>query len=335
MNKTVQGMRTIAMLAIFAYHAGLLPNGYFPVTFFFMVSGFGIYTAKHGLEDQQLSWRSNLRWMGQKFRYFYAVHLLLFLVSIPIRWEEMQLLPHVAGRAVLQLTLTQSWYPGLSYGFNSLSWYLSALLFVYLAAFWAVRMVRSCRHSGIAAAAVLAVQLLYNAAHRYSILPLQFEPYYSPLYRVTELILGMFAAKYLLEGKKRHTGGTLPEVLVVVLLAVQYLLYCRSGYNLPVVFVPAFFIAICVFGQQKGLLSRVLQWQPIQWMARYGFEFYMVHELLIVLLRNVLGMLGISWRMRVILFTLGAFAGALLFSAACQKWLKPRFSKKKAELAAK
>ncbi len=330
MNKTIQGMRAVAMLAIFGYHAGMLPNGQFPVTFFFMVSGFGIYMARHSQPDEQLTMRDNLRWMLGKFRYFYAVHLLLLLISIPIRWDELLGLPHLGIRTVLHLTLLQSWAPPLTYGFNGVAWYLSALLFVYPAAFWLVRRVRSARYGMLWAALLAAAHLLINEAFVDGWQVLAQEPYFNPLYRLLEVALGMFAARYLLSEGEKHTGGTLAELAVIVLIAVPYLRFVgqwRGGqpglYGIP------FFLAICVYGQQKGALSRLLCTRPFQWLAQYGFEFYMVHELLIVLIRHRMGPLDLPWRVLAPVSAAIAFAGALAFSVLCQKWLKPRFSKKR------
>ena len=43
MIKSLQGLRALAMLGIFMFHAGLLIKGTFPVTLFFMLSGFVLY----------------------------------------------------------------------------------------------------------------------------------------------------------------------------------------------------------------------------------------------------------------------------------------------------
>lgn len=330
MNQTIQGMRAIAMLGIFGYHAGLLPNGQFPVTFFFMVSGFGIYMARHGQPDEQLNGRENLRWMLGKFRYFYAVHLLLFAISIPIRWDELWQLPHLGIRALLHLTLLQSWAPPLTYGFNGVAWYLSALLFVYPVAFWLVRKVRSTRHGLLWTIALAAVHLLSNEAFLRGFQILYQEPYFNPLYRMLEVTLGMFAARYLLAENEKRTGGTLMELLTVMLIGGLYL--CGLGQwrgSQPGMYGIAFFLAICVYGQQKGALSRLLCTRPFQWLAQYGFEFYMVHELMIVLVRQIMGPMELPWRVMAPVSALLAFAGSLCFAKACQKWMKPHFARKK------
>ena len=40
MIRSYQGIRVIAMLIIFLFHAGIIPNGIFSVTLFFTLSGF-------------------------------------------------------------------------------------------------------------------------------------------------------------------------------------------------------------------------------------------------------------------------------------------------------
>lgn len=43
MIRSLQGLRAIGTLIIFLFHSSLFPGGQFVVTFFFMMSGFGIY----------------------------------------------------------------------------------------------------------------------------------------------------------------------------------------------------------------------------------------------------------------------------------------------------
>ena len=330
MNKTIQGIRAVGMLTIFLFHASILPNAQFPVTFFFMASGFGLYLSRCEKTQQELSWKNNLLWVKNKFRYFYAVHLLLFLVSLPIRWNEMKILPHPVLRAVLHLTLLQSWTPWLSYGFNSVSWYLSSLLFVYLAAFWLVRRVRACRHCGAWTAVLIGAQLLLTGVYARVGFPLGQEPYYSPLYRVLELATGMFAARYLGGSQGKKAEGTAMELLSLLLVALPYLFLARrSNGLLPGVYALGFLAVICVYGRQKGVLSRLLCLRPVQWLAGFGFEFYMVHELLIVQIRHWMGPLNWPWRVLAPVSALLALGAALAFAWACQKWLKPRFAPKK------
>ncbi len=334
MNQTVQGMRAIAMMAIFLFHCGLMPNGSFAVTFFFMVSGFGLYLSRQDQPDSQLSWRANARWQWGKLKYFYVIHLICFAASIPVRGQELAGYDHLPLRVLLSLTLTQSWHTSYFSGFNNPSWFLSTLMWVYLAAFWAVRWVRRRGSSWPWVVSLLALQGLFNLAYVQGWLPHAMNPYFFPLYRGMDFLLGMFAARCLLEQPPRWSQGTAMELLVLAALAVLYLLYRPCSWELPALFSPAFFAALCVYGQQRGQLSRLLRLRPLQWLTKYGFEFYMVQELLVLALRKLGGALDLSWRMRVILFTGGAFLGGLLFAMLCQKWLKPLLARRKKQLTA-
>lgn len=53
MIKSLQGLRVIAMVGIFLFHAGFIPNGIFPVTFFFILSGFVIYYKHNEQTDKR------------------------------------------------------------------------------------------------------------------------------------------------------------------------------------------------------------------------------------------------------------------------------------------
>lgn len=83
---TLQGLRALAMLGIFLFHSGLLLNGTFPVTFFFILSGFVLYYSKYNrIENMNL--KDRIKWTFNKIKPFYIIHIITFLLSIIIRWE--------------------------------------------------------------------------------------------------------------------------------------------------------------------------------------------------------------------------------------------------------
>lgn len=86
MIKSLQGLRAIAMISIFLFHAGLLPNGIFPVTLFFLLSGFFMYY-KHNNISEELSIINSIKFGVNKIKKLYPMHIATFVASIFIRYS--------------------------------------------------------------------------------------------------------------------------------------------------------------------------------------------------------------------------------------------------------
>ena len=83
---TLQGLRALATLGIFFFHSGLLINGTFPVTFFFILSGFVTYYSKYK-DIESMNFGRSINWIYNKMKPMYVVHILTFLLSILVRWS--------------------------------------------------------------------------------------------------------------------------------------------------------------------------------------------------------------------------------------------------------
>ena len=74
MLPALDGIRVLATAGIFLFHAGLLWHGTFPVTLFFMLSGFMMYYTK---ADTITPWTGI-----KKIARLYPLHLLTLVLSI-------------------------------------------------------------------------------------------------------------------------------------------------------------------------------------------------------------------------------------------------------------
>ena len=86
MIKSLQGLRALGMLGIFLFHSGLLLKGTFPVTFFFMLSGFVLYYS-YSNRIETMNFNERINWIIKRMKKLYPVHLITFIMSIAIRWE--------------------------------------------------------------------------------------------------------------------------------------------------------------------------------------------------------------------------------------------------------
>ena len=129
--KSLQGLRALATIGIFLFHSGLLLEGTFPVTFFFMLSGFMMYYTKHELNGFKdfASWNKGYVW--KKIKQFYPLHFITFVMACFIGRVWLRPLKDTIISGVLNLLLINSFVPEYALVFNGVSWYLGITLFLY------------------------------------------------------------------------------------------------------------------------------------------------------------------------------------------------------------
>lgn len=134
----LNGIRVLATASIFLFHAGFVKQGTFPVTLFFMLSGFMMYYTK----------RVSITPMTGilKMKQMYPLHFLTFVISILVwqPWGKYSM-DYLVKAGVLQLTLLQSWFPEYTMTFNGLAWYLSITFFLYAISYPLVLLVRNVK----------------------------------------------------------------------------------------------------------------------------------------------------------------------------------------------
>ena len=56
-----------------------------------------------------------------------------------------------------------------------------------------------------------------------------------------------------------------------------------------------FIIALYIFSYENGCISKLLKCRVLQNLAKISFEFYMVHELILILFRKVFSNFNYNW----------------------------------------
>lgn len=78
--EALNGVRALATIGIFLFHSGFLLQGTFPVTLFFMLSGFMMYYTKSSLDSNFKVWVIGYFW--RKVKQFYPLHFVTFVLAI-------------------------------------------------------------------------------------------------------------------------------------------------------------------------------------------------------------------------------------------------------------
>lgn len=301
----LQGLRVLATIGIFLFHSGFLLQGTFPVTLFFMLSGFMMYYTK----------RDTIKPLTgiKKIKKMYPMHVITFVIAIFVGNVAVNYTADFAVKsAILQLLLLQSWFPDYTLTYNGLSWYLSVTVFLYLISYPLVKVIKKISIPKTALFFVLVLTLVLNVFDRYSWGAIL---YMNPLYRVLDFLSGMLVAKIFMEQENSIAfSGNFTEIILAVWFIVQYgISLMITGTVEPGYFSILFALAIYVFANGKGIISKVLSKPIFDKAAAYTFDFYMIHELALRVFRKVFADFEVFYPIKLILIAAPSLLVSVLF----------------------
>ncbi len=322
---SLTGLRFVAALLVFCTHAGFvadlfasrsvmraiqftLPLGMVAVSVFFVLSGLVLtWSARPGDTVRGFWWRRLVKIYPNHLVTFTA--LLVFVVATGVAVTGPANTGVRAsgvgfGPAVANLFLVHAWVPDPNYsaGVNIVSWSLAAEALFYLLFPVLLKAVRRIPGTWLWPAALVAVALVWSVpliAMRFGGGPTVpgvgvpevwfWAPYYFPVSRLPEFVLGMLVARIVREGRAVRVGATVSAVLGVVCLGAGALL-------LPFPFLPAAVtvipVGLLIMSLAAGDLRGRRSWlrRPIpMFLGRISFAFYLVHWPVILMIDWLLG----------------------------------------------
>ena len=294
-NDRIDFLKTAAILAVFFYHAGTLPNGYLGVEIFFVVSGY--LMMRHIQKEMNADNFSPVRFLFGKVAGFMPTMVLVFSVSLAAacvfmlpdnleNFAESVVASSFFAENILECLTTQNyWNPVNTYKPLMHLWYLGilmqafALLSILLYVVWRVAHKRKNSNFflwtlGCISCISLGLYLLSDARAAYKF-------YYLP-FRLYEITLGgmvAFIQPRRLGEKKAIAMRSVFTVLLVVLffaeqqiadtIAVILTVFCSCGY-----------LCGAVWTEEKCTLSPI-----VTWLGRHSFPVYLWHQVVIAFLR--------------------------------------------------
>ena len=312
MIATLQSLRFVFVMMIFMSHfdyrdiRAFDAGGDCGVAFFFLLSGF-VCSLGYGRQLREGSF-NYADFMGRRFRKLFPLHLLCLLFYLLVSHS------HLDVKVLLNLLLLQSWVPDADWYFscNSVSWFLSSLMFCYL--------LFPCVYRHQSRYLSLAILIAYIAV--YWLTPddrVNAVLYVFPAVRFVDFYLGMLLCR-LYEQAKTWPAPRWIEPLLLIALLFTLAVYPYAGVkfrNAPLywlVLIPL----ILVFAQQKGDVSRWLKSKPMMFLGSLTMPLFLIHQMLIgILLHRLPDMpavlmlavcvfvaLMISWAIHIIFYRL-------------------------------
>ncbi|MBR3078359.1 MAG: acyltransferase [Prevotella sp.] len=278
MIQTLQSLRFVFMMMIFMSHFAYRDirafdaGGDCGVVFFFMLSGF-LCSLGYGPRVSNGSFAYGT-FLWNRFKKLYPLHLLCLLFFLLVSHAPLD------GKVLLNVLLLQSWIPDADYYFscNSVSWFLSSLMFCY--AMFPV-LYRSLSWQLTLAVAVFCVAAYWlTPADRINAVL-----YVNPVVRLADFYWGMLLYRFFEHDKRTLPVGWL-EVLLVVLLAVSLFVYPFADAKLRNA--PLYWAVLApfiwVFARGEGFVSRWLKTAPMVFLGSFVLPVFLTHQLLIGIL---------------------------------------------------
>ncbi|MGW0213467.1 acyltransferase family protein [Micromonospora chokoriensis] len=287
---SLTGLRWIAALLVFGFHAGtmriitepdyqavvnkLFTLGLSGVQFFFILSGFVLVWSARVGDSRRTFWR-------RRVAKIYPNHLVLWAAALLVAWWFAD--PVLPAVALENLLLLQAWDPrmGWFYSVNTVSWSLSCEFFFYLCLPLVLPLLRRARPQLLWALVVAMPLLILALWPAQELVPEVNRWWFTqvfPLTRSLEFWLGAAAAELMLRGLWRGPGLAVASGIFVAtwVAAAQWI---RA--ELWTTLLAVVYLLVITAAADADVRDKRSPWRsrPLVWLGEVSFAFYLVHVL--------------------------------------------------------
>lgn len=288
------------MVALYHFHtmgwinnAPLIQHAALFVDFFFVLSGF-VIAVSYG--DKLAQGYSTIKFLGLRLGRVYPLHFAALLLLVATEVAFAVLAPHIADRApfagenspvdiLYNLGLIQI-FVGDPLSWNMPSWSIAAEFWTYVAFALLWRLAGRRAWLATIPIAVIGLGLL-------AIFPVQHLVVFQA-WSVVRCLVGFSLGVLAYEIYRRapvslnESASTALEVGVTITLAV----FVSYAHGLLMLATPVLFMgAVLVFAAQRGLLSQMLLWRPLQFVGELSYSIYMLHYFVQLRMVNALSLI--------------------------------------------
>lgn len=298
---SLTGLRFIGAFAVFWFHIhahGLFADGdargiadrIFAegpawLAYFFILSGFVLTWGANPADSARSVW-------GARFVRIFPNHVVVWLfVAAAVIYVGIKTVS--AGALIPGLLLMQAWVPDqeVYFALNTPAWSLSCEV-AFCAAFpLLLRLVRRIPGDRLWLFAGLAVVTMFVPSVLASAMPLDIGYWLTWIFPVTrslEFIFGMVLARIVYEGRWIRVGLWAAVILVVLGFAATFYLTAPFSFVFGIVIPFGLLISASAVHDLQGRDSP-LRSRPMIWLGKISFAFYLVHQVVIRSVDEVLG----------------------------------------------
>ncbi|WFE49243.1 acyltransferase [Micromonospora sp. WMMD1155] len=307
---SLTGLRWIAALLVFGFHAGtmriiaepdyqavvdaLFTLGLSGVQFFFILSGFVLVWSARVGDSRRTFWR-------RRVAKIYPNHLVLWGAALLVAWWFAD--PVLPAVALENLLLLQAWDPrmGWFYSVNTVSWSLSCEFFFYLCLPLALPLLRRAGPKLLWVLIVALPLLILALWPAQQLVPEVSRWWFTQIFppvRSLEFWLGAVAAELMRRGLWRGPGLTVAS-LVFVATWVAAAQWIRA--ELWTTLLAVAYLLVITAAADADVRDKRSPWRsrPLVWLGEVSFAFYLVHVLVMTSVLRLSGDWGTGftgWR---------------------------------------
>lgn len=318
---SLTGLKVIAMLLLFWHHSTMpklsIDLGARTCEFLFVVSGF-LVGYNYFYIECPATWRESFRYAYSKFLKFWPLHFLTMLLVLVVKVRPLFTVPNLI-RTILNILLLQAWSPCQEtyFAYNGASWFLSALLFCYFMAPILIHFSKRIKGSITLFLGVFFIR--YGIEYIELVYPgqfLNFQIHTNPIVRCLEFFMGMLMVPifiYLKEHIEKNRKLLFSVLEVSMFFSVAYLIYFYNLYWYRAMYVGIFCLTIMLFAFDNGIISKFLNLKIFKLFSQIQFEFYILHQAMIICLENFFNKYMLDWKLKNICMFISIMTAATLY----------------------
>jgi peptidoglycan/LPS O-acetylase OafA/YrhL len=250
----------------------VLRSGWYAVDLFCIISGFAVaaHIANHPGEPY-------LQYLWGRVRRLWPLYAVTTLAAVSLAWEPVFASDHFLIRALSVATMTQglipeTWLPDSQAGFYAVAWYVSLVFQFYLVAPLLIRPLKHSRWAWISPAVALALFYAQRVVPRGrfdGILPWHIGFFYCGILTYV-----------LLSGTRKRIPGLSLIVVAALFILMKYWWGSIDTFPLAIWCVT---VALCL--ERGGPFKAALASAPARWLGAISYEIYMIHPLVVAVVR--------------------------------------------------
>jgi len=247
----------------------------------------------HYADKIQNNFKYSFDFMKKRLKKFINIHIITFCLMIP--YVVYNFIRSYSGiKSIIKLTLTaglnfsllQSWIPKPSvyFSFNTVSWYLSTILFCYICTPKLIKFIRENINTNKRQIIVATLLIIVKIFFEYVIKNISYYDYIchvNPIYRLGDYFLGLILGAYFLQNVAKYKKKTVNIMqIVTILIYIISVFVCRDiwvrALYIPLTMIMIYFIAI-----QEGIIAKCITNKITEKLGKINLEFFMTHMILI------------------------------------------------------
>ena len=341
MGKTIvslQALKAVAFICIFAQHSGLIMTGGFGVNLFLALSGFLMYYNYHN-KPLSCSFSDGVKFSINKISKLYRLNVITLIFIYCYYFYIINNANHdyIIGltiKFIIDLTMLEVWIPDTrwSYPLTGAAWYLGVYLFVSTTFPLLIDKIKKVNKP-------LAFAVIFTILNATLLMILHFQlgarvyswaSYVCPLFRLSEFLAGCFLAKFYFEHKSEN-NTILYNILSFMSVGVLVYLYSSLGQVhffvisiADLILKPGIaLLMIYLFVIKKDIITNLLSNKLLFLLGDITPIAFLIHEPLITVLSPSIKAMSSPQNYQIYLVII-AFIGTIMLSAIYRRCTESR-----------